>query len=94
MEQRDNSKISTVKLAKATKERIDKLRVYKRETYDEILQNMLAILNICKVNPEAARRRLLGIDRKKRKETRGSASVISSRPSSPQQHPQQGKALR
>jgi len=73
MEARDNKEISTIKLTKATKERIDKLRLYKRETYDEILQNMLTILNICKINPEAARIRLLGIDRKKRKDTKSSS---------------------
>lgn len=60
-------KITTIKLSKSTKDRIDKLRVYRRETYDEIMQNLLTILNICKANPEAARKRLLLIDRKKRR---------------------------
>ena len=59
-------KITTIKLQKYTKDRIDKLRVYPRETYDEILQDMLDILNICKINPYQARQRLLAIDRKKK----------------------------
>ncbi len=63
-------KITTIKLSKSTKDRIDKLRVYKRETYDEILQNVLTILNICKVNPEAAKRRLSLIDKRGRKSVR------------------------
>lgn len=60
--------ITTIKLLKETKERIDKLRVYRRETYDEILQELLNILNICKVNPESARQKLLAIDIKKKRD--------------------------
>lgn len=67
VESSSKDKITTVKLSKSTKDRIDKLRMYKRETYDEILQNLLSILNICKVNPEAAKRRLSMIDKKTRK---------------------------
>lgn len=59
-------KITTIKLQKYTKDRIDKLKVYPRETYDEILQDMLDILNVCKINPYQARQRLLAIDRKKK----------------------------
>lgn len=56
-------KITTIKLLESTKSRIDKLRIHKRETYDEILQNMLVILNLCKVNPERARRKLILLDK-------------------------------
>lgn len=59
--------ITTIKLDVKTKERLDKLRVYKRETYDEIVQSMLDILNICRVNPEHARGRLIGLDRARKK---------------------------
>lgn len=59
--------ITTIKLAKSTKERIDKLKEYKRETYDEILQKMLSILTVLSVNPERARVRLASIERKKRR---------------------------
>ena len=57
------SKITTIKLENSTKNRIEKLRSYKRETYDEILQKLLQILNICKVNPELARAKLIALDR-------------------------------
>ena len=60
-------KITTVKIQKTTKERLEHLRNYKRETYDEIIQKMLEILNICKANPERARYKLRLIDRQKRK---------------------------
>lgn len=58
---------TTIKLSKKTKERIDTFRIYKRETYDEILQAMLTILNLCKVDPERARARLAAVDHARRK---------------------------
>lgn len=54
--------ITTIKLEKSTKERLDKLKIYKRETYDEVLNNLLNILNVCKLNPEQARSKLRKID--------------------------------
>ena len=40
-----NEEITTIKLKKTTKERIDKLRIYERETYDEILQKLRGKIN-------------------------------------------------
>ncbi len=57
---------TTIKLKKDTKLRLDSLREYKRETYEEIIQKMLEIFNICRINPDLARSRLIGIERKKR----------------------------
>jgi hypothetical protein len=59
--------ITTIKLNKKTKERLEKLRVHKRETYDEILQSMLGILNICRTDPDTAQEKLHEIERKTRK---------------------------
>jgi hypothetical protein len=59
------SKITTIKLSKETKERIDKLKVYRRESYEEIIQKMLEILNLVRTSPEQARAKLVGIDRNK-----------------------------
>jgi hypothetical protein len=61
-----NDEITTIKLNRKTKERLDKLRVHKRETYDEILQRVLSILNICITNPELARSKLASIERQKK----------------------------
>lgn len=61
----DSKKITTIKLNTKTKERIDKLKAHKRESYDEILQRMLEILNLSRVNPEKARSKLLDLERKK-----------------------------
>jgi len=55
--------ITTIKLNKKTKERIDKLRMHKRETYDEILQSLLDILNLCRVYPDKAKIRLLRMEK-------------------------------
>jgi len=70
MEEIKINKITTIKLNRETKERVDKFRVYRRETYDEILQKLLEILNLCRVSPERARARLISIDRQKRRQSR------------------------
>jgi len=63
MAEEKKSEVTTIKLSKETKERLDKLKVYKRESYEEILQKMLEILNTARTNPEAARAKLIGIDK-------------------------------
>ncbi|MBS3065714.1 hypothetical protein J4229_01575 [Candidatus Pacearchaeota archaeon] len=62
MNENKESKITTIKLTRATKDRLDNLREYKRETYEEIIEKMLEILNFCKINPLRARAKLLKID--------------------------------
>jgi len=57
---------TTIKLSKETKERLDNLKEYKRESYEEILQKMLETLTLCRINPEAARGKLISIDRQRR----------------------------
>ena len=49
-------KVTTIKLLEETKFRIEKLREYKRESYDDILRKILYILNTIKDEPENARR--------------------------------------
>lgn len=70
------SEITTVKLEKKTKERLDKLRVHKRETYDEILQRVLGILNLARINPERAQARLRVIERQSKRKSQVSAEEI------------------
>ena len=53
--------ITTIKLTKKTKSRLNKLRSFPRESYEEILQNILEILNICRIDPEKALDKLLEI---------------------------------
>lgn len=62
----DGSKITTIKIDRETKLRLDKLKVHSKESYDEVIQKILFILNLCKVNPLQARDRLIAIDKLKR----------------------------
>ena len=55
--------ITTLKLSSETKMRIDKLRSYRRESYEDILKKLLEILNLCRTSPEKAKIELLRIDR-------------------------------
>ena len=59
---------TTIKLSKNTKKRIDHLKEYKRESYNEIIQKILDILNLCRMNPERAKARLIEIERQKKKQ--------------------------
>ena len=70
-----NNKITTIKLNKSTKKRLDSIKEHKRESYEEVLQKILLTLNICKVNPLRARARLIGIDRRKRALQRASRPI-------------------
>jgi hypothetical protein len=54
--------ITTIKLSKETKGRLEKLREHPRESYDEILRKMLGILNITKLECEKAKSILIKID--------------------------------
>lgn len=64
---KQKTEITTIKIRKKTKTRLDNLKEYRRETYDEILEKIFEILNLSKVNPERARSRLLDLDRKNKK---------------------------
>jgi len=50
------SKITTLKLLEETKNRIEKLREHKRETYDDILRKILYVLNAAREDPDKAKR--------------------------------------
>jgi mRNA-degrading endonuclease RelE of RelBE toxin-antitoxin system len=57
---------TTIKLSKKTKQRLDKLKVHKRDTYEETIQKLLSILNSLKGNPLKARSELNEIDKIRR----------------------------
>ena len=59
------SKTTTIKLLNATKSRLDGLKEYERETYDEVLNKVLNIVNIAIRNPLAGARIFGNIKRKK-----------------------------
>jgi len=62
----DSTEISTIKLSKRNKERLLKLKVYKNETFEEIIEKMLNIFNLCKQNPEQARQALVSLEAQKK----------------------------
>ena len=70
----DIRNITTIKLEKETKSRLSRLKVHKRESYEEVLQKILSILNALKDNPLKARIKLQEIDilRKKIRDFRSS----------------------
>lgn len=55
MAEQEKIKITTIKLASETKERLDKLKEYRRESYDDLLKKILSILNLARNEPEKAR---------------------------------------
>lgn len=58
--------VTTIKLYKKTKKRLNKLKVSKRESYEDVLKRILDILNICRINPAKARDKLIVIDKMQR----------------------------
>ena len=58
-------KDSTIKVTNETKRRLENLKIHKRESYNEVVQRMLSIVNMLKINPGQARHRLEEIERVK-----------------------------
>lgn len=61
--------ITTIKISTETKARLEKLKEYDRETYNELINKVFYILNLCRKDPEKAQKSLINIDRRvKRKD--------------------------
>lgn len=61
--------ITTIKLEKETKERLERLKEHKRETFNEVIKKILYILNQIRKDPLSANNILSKIDKNiKRKE--------------------------
>ncbi len=65
MRKKDN--ITTLKLEKETKERLEKLREHKRETYDDIIRKIMYVLNTVRDEPVKAKAILEFIDEKRKR---------------------------
>lgn len=61
------NKTTTLKLEKETKERMEKLREHKRETYDDIIRKILFVLNMVRDDPGKAKAILEFIDEKRKR---------------------------
>ncbi len=62
-----NRNITTLKLNKETKKRLDGLKEHHRETYEDVIKKMLNIINITVRNPIAGARIFRRIKLKKSK---------------------------
>jgi hypothetical protein len=51
-----DDKVNTIKLLEETKNRLEKLREHKKESFDDILKKILYILNIAREEPEKAKK--------------------------------------
>lgn len=67
----DSSKITTIKLLEETKNRVEKLREHKKESYDDILKKILYVLNVAREDPEKAKRILEKISETRDQMTKG-----------------------
>ncbi|MEK6860027.1 MAG: hypothetical protein AABX54_04400 [Nanoarchaeota archaeon] len=61
------SKVTTIKISTETRQRLEKLKEYDRETYNDVLNKIFYVLNICKKEPEKAQRILSNIDKRIRR---------------------------
>lgn len=62
-------KITTIKLSTETKQRLDNIKEYDRETYNELINKLFYIINVTRKEPEKAQKMLLNMEiRIKRKD--------------------------
>ncbi len=57
------AEITTIKIEKTTKSRLDKLKEDKGESYNSVIKKMLYILNAVRKNPDSAQKILNNIDK-------------------------------
>jgi hypothetical protein len=56
MAAKENNKITTIKIKKDTKERIDHFKEYRRESYDDLIEKMLHILILRDIDSKVKRK--------------------------------------
>ena len=56
------SEITTIKLERTTKQRLDKLKEHERETYNQVIRKLLNTLNIFTKNPVLGNKILKAIE--------------------------------
>ena len=61
-----NEDSTTIKLSRKTKARLDNIKLFQRETYEEVITKMLDLMNLFKTNPVEAQRKLHQIDELKK----------------------------
>ncbi|MBS3078824.1 hypothetical protein J4218_01760 [Candidatus Pacearchaeota archaeon] len=56
--------ITTIKLSTETKARLEHLKEYDRETYNELINKLFYILNVCRKEPLKAQKILENLDKR------------------------------
>lgn len=59
----ETRKTTTIKIEKETKLRLDKLKEYEKESYNEIIKKILYLLNLFRKNPILGNKALNRIDK-------------------------------
>jgi len=73
---------TTIKLSKKTKERLDNLKEYSAESYEEVLKKILYILNLIRKSPELGNKALGNIDKNIKRKHEIDKEVTSKTPKS------------
>ena len=71
--------ITTIKIEKQTKLRLDGIKEHHRETYNELINKMLNIINITIKSPVTGARILRNIKKKKSRQNQSDSLVYQSR---------------
>ena len=82
--------ITTIKLDKETKERLNRLKEHERETYNQVIKKVLYVLNRIRKDPVSANRILQNIDKNIRRKKSYSKEKTKPIPNQ-QQNPEQEK---
>ena len=59
----DIGRITTMKIERETKKRLDRLKEHERETYNQVIKKILHILNIFRKDPLLGNKMLINIDK-------------------------------
>jgi len=58
------SSITTMKISTETKERLNHIKEYDRETYNELINKLFYIVNVCRKEPLKAQKILENLDKR------------------------------
>lgn len=85
--------ITTIKLKIETKTRLDHLKEFEKESYDEIIKKVLFILNNLRSNSEVAAGILRNIDLKVKRKSQVYSGALQEKPENPEKEPE-NKAIK
>ncbi|MDD5337302.1 MAG: hypothetical protein PHS02_02360 [Candidatus ainarchaeum sp.] len=63
--------VCTVKLHRETKTMLDSYREYRNESYDEVIQKIISIMDLCRKEPRLSRKAIQDIEQARKRITAG-----------------------